>query len=392
MKTKKIFSLFLLVCMTLTSILFVEARDPKRNKQQLFKEEFFINQEFAIEDYKSIKDNIKKNRSEKENYGGAYIDKEGNLNVNIVNRNDRGQKIKKWIKSAKVKYHYVQYSLEHLEQYKKQLSDNMVELGINAVYVDEKNNKVIVHMDSLEKSNVDKIKEITNNSPSVEIKKSKLIITNMYTNKNIVNGHSIKTSIGTSSLGFGVKKDSDGKKGIVMSGHAGNVGDTVYYDNKVLGTIKSKYFNDGGKIDAAYVEIKEPSNILGIKWRITDLFYNGDYWDYDLADACSVPVGASVGKYGARTDYTSGVMLINSLDINTKEYKLSNAVIADYYSEQGDSGAPVVWNRFGGYHKALIGLHSAKMTMEDEDGVFEVAIFSNIKHIRDVLGVTPKTE
>lgn len=98
-----------------------------------------------------------------EQFGGLYIE-DGLYHVNIVGSIDDYQDK---VKLDNVKLHSVNYSLKHLNEVAKVLSDNMLELGISIITTDEKDNKVYIYIKDLDDSKINSIKKVID-SPVIE--------------------------------------------------------------------------------------------------------------------------------------------------------------------------------------------------------------------------------
>lgn len=104
-------------------------------------------------------------------YGGAYLDEEGNLNVNIVGE---GKKVKELFENKDVNFHKVNYTYESLDSLYKLLSDDMLDLNISLVEVDQQNNKVVVYTEDIDNS--EGIKKLTKNSSALEVRKKDMML------------------------------------------------------------------------------------------------------------------------------------------------------------------------------------------------------------------------
>lgn len=103
-----------------------------------------------------------------DDYGGAYIDDDGVLNINAVG--GKVKSIEEMGKNYKIKYHNVKYSLNYLTEIVDTLSSKMNKLEIFSVSLDEIENKVIVCLDNLTPEKIEKISKLINNSSAVEYK------------------------------------------------------------------------------------------------------------------------------------------------------------------------------------------------------------------------------
>ena len=65
-------------------LFYANATNATSNINQINLDSILENQEIAVEEYQMIREKLKKGIISSANYGGAYIDDEGNLNVNMV--------------------------------------------------------------------------------------------------------------------------------------------------------------------------------------------------------------------------------------------------------------------------------------------------------------------
>lgn len=98
-----------------------------------------------------------------DNYGGAYIDENGILNINIVGDESS------FSKEPNVIYHKVKYTLVELQNALDKLTEKMQTLDIVTVGVDEEKNKVIVTVKSMDSQTVDLIKKTVSDPDLLEI-------------------------------------------------------------------------------------------------------------------------------------------------------------------------------------------------------------------------------
>ena len=123
-------------------------------------------QQEALRDYQILMMAMKKPYPKE--YGGAYIDKLGNLNINIV-----GNSIKKFkviVSDNKVVYHRVKYSYTELDKIMNILNKKMKEFNISAMVLDERDNSVCVYLVDLNETHIKKIKKLID-SNAIKFKK-----------------------------------------------------------------------------------------------------------------------------------------------------------------------------------------------------------------------------
>lgn len=191
---------------------------------------------------------------------------------------------------------------------------------------------------------------------------------------NVGGGYLITGGGYNSTVGFAARMGNT--SGFVISGHA--VGDSVgmsfSYSGIHIGSVTKTAYRNFSSADAAFVAAS--SSVTP-----TQIIKNGGaIW---AAQTGTLPVNASVCLYGAYSGLQSGKILgTNSLSISngktfTKQWR------ADYYSQNGDSGGPVMVyeGNYGGQSKySLYGIHRGIMNSK--------AVLSSYKNIVDELGVT----
>lgn len=334
----------------------------------------------VVKDQSNPSKNIQFNNTYASEYGGAYIDEKGTLNVNIVGD---GPNIKKLIESANtktinIKYHSVKYSLQNLKDMDNSLCDRLVELGIKALEVDEKNNKLIIYLKDLQDAQkIENIKKIID-SPAIEYQKMDgEIVTSA--SLNVVNGTAANTTEVIQGFTMGVGAVRNGVKGWIIPGHlTDGVGKDISYQDWLIGTTQAKYF--GGSADAGFAARKTS----GGPYNIVNYFYNGDY--YDSWDHYSYSSGTTVTFYGAASNKQSGYILDNDFTFtpgNRPDVTLKHVVKASYLAKLGDSGGPVT--HYSNSSRSVIGIQSCISTSP------QFSVYTTIYNIEQALGVSPCT-
>lgn len=120
-----------------------------------------------VELIKQLKNNYK------DIYAGGYLDDESYFNANFIegaNTEDIEE-----LKSNKVRIHYVKFSLIELERIIEALNKIIKDLGIAAVELDEKENKVYVYFENMDDTKINKVKGIID-SPAIEFREQTLKI------------------------------------------------------------------------------------------------------------------------------------------------------------------------------------------------------------------------
>lgn len=349
---------------------------------------FQSNQNVAYENYNTIKEHYKTKygKDHPENYAGAYLDEEGNLNINLVGDNgivgESDNDLRILVKDDKIKYHKVKYSLNHLDNIINSLNDKMVSLDIAAIELDEQNNKVYIYLNDLNNTQISKIKKVID-SPAIEFKQQEQKIT--LTATDLVNGTAFSSAGKSFTLSFGAKK-SDGTVGYIFPGHiTASTGYNVYIGSSSngtsIGTVTKKVF--GGSSDASFITKVnidyQPSTKL-------DIFnsYNGyvpAFYGYIQ--------NTSLRAWGAVSGSQNGKILSSSYSFIVDGVTLTDMVKSDYKAITGDSGAPVcITSGTGSY--TLAGTQSSSYLVNGSwvSGT-SYSIFSKVNNILTDLGCTP---
>lgn len=155
--------MLLSLCIIAASITCISAQDAQElrtEKALKTQEELYTEKQGeSLTTYFAVKDELS---SDKETYGGVYIDDNGNLNIMIVNppqdtlSPENAQTDAKLIsdyqsiiaeqktEEQSIIYHLVPYTLEHLETVQDNLMDHAEELNIVSSYIDEIKNIIVV--------------------------------------------------------------------------------------------------------------------------------------------------------------------------------------------------------------------------------------------------------
>ncbi|GKX29578.1 hypothetical protein SH1V18_20580 [Vallitalea longa] len=148
-KTVKRLMVFFIMTIILTTNIFADISINNKT------EEMYLQEEKSLQSYKQIQEIINYNIELAEYYGGAYIDDEGYLNINIKNHDnkfnieDTGLKMIQDSNEA-IKYHYVKKTKKELKEAVNKLNNRMKELAISQIELSEKNNKVYIYMNNIE--------------------------------------------------------------------------------------------------------------------------------------------------------------------------------------------------------------------------------------------------
>lgn len=248
---KKIISL-LLVCIliisTSLSVAFAQV-DPNVSSGTAFAnnlikvsngydEAFFKTQKLSIEKYNKMLNTFDENsnlavkkggHNYDDNYGGSFIDDNGELVVLLTNNNDDNKtKIKRYTGDNDIKTQKCSYSYNDLLEVIHTINNNLDNLSKQGVILEEMyddvwSNQVIIAIRDLNDEKEKIVRGIIDKDFMV-IKPSNNSFKNVV---NVTGGNGISTSKGTSTLGFGATRN--GVRGYVISGHGAALNDSVKY-------------------------------------------------------------------------------------------------------------------------------------------------------------------
>ena len=308
------------------------------------------------------------------NYGGAFIDDNGFLNINLKDSSFFLEKEASRIAdNDTLIFHNASYSLSELTDVYDYLKNSLFELSIKEVYISETKNRIVLSVE-------DKFAFINQIKNYIDINilhfnEENFTFENSAT-YDLKGGEAITCNSSSSTLSF-CAEDTNGKPGIVVSGHGVDaVGDSVYNSSGVkIGTVTKRYFT--GLNDCAFVEIK---NRLFTKFNPTYLLSdNTGVWSW-LPESC-LPEGAQLTKYGAYGGIRSGEVISNSATMSYGGLACVDMVKTSIYSIAGDSGAPVVKKTLSG--NCYVGTVRGIATYTN--GTVET-YFVKIEHTLNVLG------
>lgn len=368
---KRVFSVLIIILTLVIAMMLTSASDMPKI---LNKSTYELNEQEALKNYRLINDLLKNDISNRvnntisldsENYSGAYIDDEGNLNIGYVG--NYGGALKEMtadqIKEQKIKYHSQKYSKKELEDLINNLTANMMDDSIYSIALDEKNNKVIVELYDI--SNI-KFRDKIKNFPSdmIEFKqKQKELDISLTATVEIRNG--AKTGEG-GTISFGAVDNSTGKKGFVSVGHLqyNIIGtDVTINPYGVIGTIRKSQFS--GSVDASFIERKDPFLIFGNFYKAVNLMINGDTY---FSSGNLLLQGQSVTAYGGNSGVQTGKILSTNFSHTVSGVTFTDMLQCNYKAVQGDSGAPVLYN-YGNVSqvvKYIGGIQSASYLLDGE--------------------------
>jgi len=288
-------------------------------------------------------------------YGGAYIDPNGRLNIQIV---ESAKDTADYVPDTAIVW-YVKYSLNELRGTLGALSDasrtNPALFGTNDVtglYVDEKLNCVFVELVETEKP-VDQAYEQRIASAFGGSDLVRFTYTSAYREEAIAPGDLAKGNLLNGTVGFPAENYFTGEEGFVTAAHlTSGIGATVTV-NGVAGTVTQRQL--GGSVDACFVTVPNATNYL-----TSDFSMDGNVGKLIAANQYDYPAGTTVYKAGQATRFKEGVITATDF-ISDPE---GEPVLQPLYrinfetggTAPGDSGAPVFVS-LGGPAKIFIGIH-----------------------------------
>jgi hypothetical protein len=295
---------------------------------------FIKNQTQALKNHEKIIEKLKTDKNFAESYSGAYIDEEGNLNINVTNGYTNAESK---VGVSGVKYHEAKRSYKKLTEVQNKLS--LKDLNVAATELDEKNNKVIVYLNNYDDASINNVTSILDDKDAVEFRKQdqegEITLT-----ANVVGGHKASWTNSLNqeiefTVGFAAQ-DANGNKGFLIPGHiTAQVGASIKYDGKVAGTLKSKAWNT--TTDASFVQAN--SSYTPVK------SLEGGETYTNAADY--VVQGQTVYAYGMVSGKQTGTIQSVSFKA-TVEGQERTYVKANYKAIPGDSGAPVATWQYAG--------------------------------------------
>lgn len=354
--------------------------------------DFEVKQLESIEQYRDILDSF--NEQEKarisgeqiydDNFGGAYIDDEGELVVLLVEEEPSDVNQIKLAANAEVlQTQDCEYSYNELLYVINNINDNLEYLYENGIiisemYEDVYENRVYIGVDELTDDKRDVIRNIVDSGCMYIY--NKYLQSEEMAGVDVKGGMEISSSLGSSTVGFCAKRN--GVEGFVVAGHAvGSAGDTVYVSNTQLGTVVATAYYNNSNADAAFV--RKSTNVNTIE------MIHGYKCRYVATDIAYYPVGTRVYKFGKTTQQTQGEVLNNYYTSYASNLYFTNQTTTSFKVEPGDSGGPVftIGTVVNGHITCrLLGIVRARYKEYGQSGY--KAIFSKYEYIVDELDAT----
>lgn len=312
-----------------------------------------------------------------EYYGGAYIDDNGELVVLVTEMtNPVNSKVRQATDySSQVSTELCDVSYNEMCYVIDFLTDKMEELRKEGVVIesirdDIINGNVVITIVNLTYEKEQEIRKIIDCN-FLEFENSTGINDEA---TNVSGGYRITSSTGYSTACFAATRN--GQTGLVVSGHAfPSVGKVAYYNGVKIGEVSKTAYKNNSKADASFVHAT--GNVT-----ITAVLKNGGH--IMSGSMLDPPVNSTVYMYGTESGLTSGK--ITSINVSIKAEDGTTFIaqcLANYASQDGDSGAPILYyegNYGGKTYYTIRGIHRSS--------TYAGKSFSPYKNIVDELGIT----
>ncbi|MGB3180439.1 MAG: hypothetical protein WBB45_03565 [Cyclobacteriaceae bacterium] len=268
-------------------------------------------------------------------FGGAYIGDDGKLVVWIKGN---AKKLKPQmaailgtddvvIRRARHSFNYLKRVMNDLNVFKLNPTNAATSANWNAYALMDADNEVIVELDDFNDVKIAEFKRTVMNHPAIRFTKSSGPVIEEV---NLQPGCRASDGGFVGSYAFRAKDDIS--TGMVVSGHQFSFGETLYEGGVPIGICVAS--RNSGSVDAAYIDVYEsgyfPSNLVCVT-------------NSTLSTTTSRPgVGTVVNKRGQKTGRTSGKILsTDATTSNSSGTVFTNLTLADYNSDNGDSGGIV---------------------------------------------------
>lgn len=293
-------------------------------------------------------------------YGGAYVNASGILVVLIKGSDNRFKKNITDIignenvifESCKNSFKELKNVMSSLNNYKMNPSNNQISKNFNAFALIDSENIVEVELEDMSDAKQKEFKKfVLNNNKSIRFKKSVGKFKNQF---DLQPGCMAEKTTTYGSFSFRAKRNSDGKIGMVSSGHVFPIGQNLYYqDTTVIGTCTNSVTS--GSVDAAFIPIDNTSSFAP-----TNTICNTTYL---LSTSTSLPgKGTLVNLRGAYTNTSSGYILSTDASVYDAQFGITftNLTSADYQSAGGDSGGIIYTYVSSTNTRFTVGIHKGE--------------------------------
>jgi len=284
-------------------------------------------------------------------YGGAYINRDGNLTIYVTEELEKCKhKIATAIQKKDCTLKRCQYSYKDMLQVKKEIEKYNLEnpndhifKNITAYGISDMENFIFVEMEDFNNENITLFKEKICNSPMIVFRHGEKANPETI----IRAGEGVLSKDGSSSNGFRGK--IAGVDGFIMSGHgagANNVAISLNSDNSALGM--TTHWQWSGSVDAAFVQAN--NNVV-----LSDEIMNTDENHASFAGPSAV--NTIIFQSGITTGLTSGMITAINVNVQVGTVSMTGLVRATYSSAAGDSGG-IVYTMSNG-QRPILGNHIA---------------------------------
>lgn len=331
----------------------------------------------------SARSNVSAPKGLCEAYGGAYLDEDGNL---VVNLTDASAAVRSELSQASqsntIKYNVVSNSLEVLNAAYSKLITRLETAPYFKVVLSETKNTVEVYTDHDLNVCAAYVAELVDMSLITLIPED-----DAFTDCALLHAGddlACLETAGAGTVGFPCSVDyGNGIKytGFVTAAHiirspnGSATGHTVSVSGKSFGTVQRMRY--GNTVDAAF--IKKDSSILPPWWILTSRLSNGESID-GWRDSSITPEGSTVRKFGITTGITQGTVISHRASITVNGYPFYSLTQTTLLADYGDSGGPCI--RSIGNENYLVGIMKGK----DSSGY---TYYCRMDQIIKELNVTP---
>jgi hypothetical protein len=297
------------------------------------------NESAGNETYFAVEDQL---LGEKDSFGGAYLDDNGNLNIMVVDESNVSKSIRDYQnminkhKSERqtVIYRTVSYSLDTMQKIIDNLMKESETLGILGAYTDQKENIIVVDYDSNSFAK-EKVMKIIGDSKIVRFQNSTGLEFQAAVLKN-------GGKISDHSMACGARLGNT--YGFITAAHSGSIGTLKFFNGNLLGAITHR--NLGGSADVAF--ITPASSTFKSTTMFTDMTsYTAGRGsttnpsDYAFYVSGGFLSGTSVTTYGAGSGKVTGQIIATNSSCIVSGVALNNMVRTTCVTAYGDSGGAV---------------------------------------------------
>lgn len=379
------------------------------NESSKLSEEFYVNEVIAIQAYSNMFKSFRNSDENKENgdgeysysvegiyasgfpdyYAGAYINKDGNLVVQVTKTDDEESRImaeaalkeagctdNMLFRTAEIPYAELVNLMSAIYDYCE--SDDYQNSGftIQGYEIKDDRNCVVIYIDTLDGDVLDQVLSSIGEYKAIEFSLQEKGEEDTYS-VNCGTGIGKTSSTMTFSIGYpAIYTNASGTdvNGFITCGHAFSSDTTavsVYCPSGYIGNLDPSKKQYSGSVDAAFVTLSGSSvtTLVGT----TNISLN-------LYGTIVVPVGGSVKMYGMTSLEQDGVVLSASYTSNGTSPTLTDMVKSDYSSAAGDSGG-IVCSKYMTRNYYVAGIQSRKAS----DGSYSV--YCKVGNINSALAV-----